>query len=73
MQLYCEYSQVSLDSTLFGFRLAELVILRVMVVLDAFFLSHTYEPVDVPTKKYLDGCLRPFQPTLHHDPANPCA
>ncbi|MGD9181315.1 MAG: pyruvate ferredoxin oxidoreductase, partial [Desulfobacterales bacterium] len=47
IQLYCEDSQDVLDTTLMAYRLAESVNLPVMVVLDAFFLSHTYEPVDV--------------------------
>lgn len=73
VQLYCEDSQEALDSTLYAFRLAELVRLPVMVVLDAFFLSHTYEPVDVPTEKEADAFLPVFQPAFQLDPANPCA
>ena len=34
-----------------AYRLAEAVNLPVMVVLDAFFLSHTYEPIDIPEQK----------------------
>ncbi len=73
MQLYCEDGQEALDSTLFAFRLAEQVNLPVMVVLDAFFLSHTYEPVDVPSEEEADGFLSPFQPKFQLDPAHPCA
>ena len=51
IQLYCEDGQEVLDTTLQAFRLAETVNLPVMVVLDAFFLSHTYEPVDVPDQE----------------------
>ena len=36
-----------LDTTLMAFKLAESVNLPVMVVLDAFFLSHTFEPADI--------------------------
>ena len=52
IQLYCEDGQEVLDTTLEAFRLAEAVNLPVMVVLDAFFLSHTFEPVDVPCLLY---------------------
>ncbi|HAA05831.1 MAG TPA: pyruvate ferredoxin oxidoreductase [Syntrophobacteraceae bacterium] len=73
VQLYCEDSQEALDSTLFAFRLAEQVSLPVMVVLDAFYLSHTYEPVDVPGEEEADAFLPAFQPKFQLDPANPCA
>jgi len=45
IQMYCEDGQEVLDSTLQAFYLAETVNLPVMIVLDAFYLSHTYEPV----------------------------
>ena len=48
IQLYCETNQEVLDTTIQAFKLAEAVDLPVMVVLDAFFLSHTSEPVDIP-------------------------
>jgi pyruvate/2-oxoacid:ferredoxin oxidoreductase alpha subunit len=73
IQLYCEDGQESLDSTLQAFRLAEWVNLPVMVVLDAFFLSHTYEPVDVPEQELVDRFLPPYAPKFQLDPANPCA
>ena len=43
IQLYCENGQEAMDTTIFAFRLAELVNLPVMVVIDAFFVSHTFE------------------------------
>ena len=48
IQLYCEDGQEALDTTLQAFRLAEAVNLPVMVVLDAFYLSHTFEPIRCP-------------------------
>ena len=48
IQLYCETNQEVLDTTVQAFKLAESVDLPVMIVLDAFFLSHTSEPVDIP-------------------------
>jgi pyruvate/2-oxoacid:ferredoxin oxidoreductase alpha subunit len=48
IQLYCETNQEVLDTTIQAFRIAETVQLPVMVNLDAFFLSHTSEPVAVP-------------------------
>ncbi len=73
IQLYCETGQEVLDTTLLAFRLAEAVNLPVMVVLDAFFLSHTYEPVDIPSQAQVDEFLPPIIPRIQLDPANPCA
>jgi pyruvate/2-oxoacid:ferredoxin oxidoreductase alpha subunit len=61
IQLYCETGQETLDTTLQAFRLAERVDLPVMVLLDAFFLSHTYEPVEVPDQEAVDRFLPTFQ------------
>jgi pyruvate/2-oxoacid:ferredoxin oxidoreductase alpha subunit len=73
IQLYCEDSQDVLDTTLMAYRLAESVNLPVMVVLDAFFLSHTYEPVDVPEQKPVDAFLPPLLPRFELDTGNPSA
>ena len=73
IQLYCEDGQEVLDTTLLAFRLAESVNLPVMVVLDAFFLSHTFEPVDVPDQKKVDRFLPPLSPRIKLDTANPYA
>ena len=73
IQLYCEDSQDALDTTLIAYRLAESVNLPVMVVLDAFFLSHTYEPVDIPDQKTVDAFLPPLSPRFQLDTTNPAA
>jgi pyruvate/2-oxoacid:ferredoxin oxidoreductase alpha subunit len=73
IQLYCEDSQDALDTTLIAYRLAESVNLPVMVVLDAFFLSHTYEPVDIPDQKTVDAFLPQLSPRFQLDTANPVA
>ncbi|HNW60902.1 MAG TPA: pyruvate ferredoxin oxidoreductase [bacterium] len=71
IQLYCADGQEVLDTTLQAYRLAEAVNLPVMVTLDAFFLSHTYEPVDVPTQDEVDAFLPPFVPKFRMDTAAP--
>lgn len=73
VQFYCENGQEVLDTTIQAFRLAEWVNLPVMVNLDAFFLSHTYEPVDVPEQKSVDRFLPPYKPRFQLDLENPCA
>lgn len=73
IQLYCEDSQEVVDTTLQAYRLAESVALPVMVVLDAFFLSHTYEPVDVPEQEQVDRFLPPYEARIQLDIKNPCS
>jgi pyruvate/2-oxoacid:ferredoxin oxidoreductase alpha subunit len=71
IQLYCETNQEVLDTTLIAFRLAEQVMLPVMVVYDGFILSHTYEPAEIPDQKDVDRFLPPFEPKWKLDPAKP--
>jgi pyruvate/2-oxoacid:ferredoxin oxidoreductase alpha subunit len=73
VQLYCESNQEVLDTTIHAFRLAESVDLPVMVVLDAFYLSHTSEPVEVPAQGVVDSFLPPRSPRLRLDTADPHA
>ena len=73
VQMYCENSQEVLDTILRAYRLGELVNLPVMVVLDAFYLSHTYEPVDVPEQELVNRFLPPYEPKFQVDMENPCA
>jgi pyruvate/2-oxoacid:ferredoxin oxidoreductase alpha subunit len=62
IQLYCEDNQEVLDTVFQAFKIAETVSLPVMVVLDAFFLSHTSEVVDIPHQEEVDQFLPPFKP-----------
>ena len=57
MQVYCESNQEVLDWTIMAFKIAEAVRLPMMINLDAFFLSHTYEAVDVPDQEAVDAFL----------------
>jgi pyruvate/2-oxoacid:ferredoxin oxidoreductase alpha subunit len=64
VQFYPESNQEVLDTVLEAYRLAELpdVRLPVMVSEDAFYLSHTLEPVDVPEPEVADRFLPPREP-----------
>ena len=73
IQLYCEDGQEVLDTTLLAFRLAETLNLPVMVIMDAFYLSHTFEPIDLPDQQLVDRFLPPPSPRFKMDTANPCA
>ncbi len=61
IQLYPESNQEVLDTVLEAYRLCEMedVRLPAMVTEDAFYLSHTYEPVDVPAAELIDRFLPP--------------
>lgn len=61
IQFYAESNQEVLDTVLQAFRLAEdpAVRLPVMVNEDAFYLSHTYEPVDIPDRQSVERFLPP--------------
>ncbi|MGQ9509103.1 MAG: pyruvate ferredoxin oxidoreductase [Thermodesulfobacteriota bacterium] len=71
IQLYCENNQEVLDTILQSYRIAETVRLPVMVVLDAFVLSHTSEPVNVPSMEEADAFLPPYCPLYPLDPQEP--
>ncbi len=73
IQLYCEDGQEVLDTTLQAFRLAEELNLPVMVILDAFYLSHTFEPIDIPDQQLVDRFLPRLSPRIKMDTANPGA
>ena len=73
MQFYAESNQDILDSILISFKVAERVLLPAMVVLEAFFLSHTTEPVDFPEQEEADRFLPPRVATHTVDPEDPAA
>ena len=73
IQLYCETAQEVLDTTVQAFKLAEGVNLPVMIVLDAFYLSHTAEPVDIPDQEEVDRFLPKRETTVKLDVRDPHA
>ncbi|MBN1885209.1 MAG: pyruvate ferredoxin oxidoreductase [Candidatus Krumholzibacteriota bacterium] len=71
IQLYCESNQETQDTIPIAFRVAEATQLPVMLVLDAFFLSHTYEIVDLLEAERVREFLPPYEPTIRLDTADP--
>ncbi len=71
LQFYCESNQEVLDTTIQAFKIAEEIHLPVMLNLDAFFLSHTAEPVEIPDQKRVDDFLPRYQPEFRLDPKKP--
>jgi len=71
IQYYAADAQDVLDAILIAYAVAEEALLPVMVNLDAFYLTHTSELLDVPDQEMVDRFLPPYQaPTKVdvHDP-----
>jgi pyruvate/2-oxoacid:ferredoxin oxidoreductase alpha subunit len=72
MQLFCESNQEVLDTILMLYRLCEMgdVMLPAMAIMDAFVLSHTMEPVQIPGQHRVDEFLPPYSPEIALEPGN---
>lgn len=73
LQFYCESNQEVYDTTIIAFKICEKVLLPGMLVMDAFILSHTYEPVAMPDQEVIDAFLPPFDPEYKMDLKDPHA
>jgi pyruvate/2-oxoacid:ferredoxin oxidoreductase alpha subunit len=71
LQFYVETAQEALDTVVQAFRVAEQVLLPVLVNLDAFYVSHSLEPVSVPAQALVDAYLPPFAPAQRLDTERP--
>lgn len=73
IQIYVEDAQESLDMIIQSYAIAEHkdVLTPVMVNLDGFSLTHTYEIVDVPSQESVDNFLPPFSTPYKMDFQNP--
>ena len=71
IQLFARDAQESLDLHVLAFRLAEELSVPVMVCVDGFVLTHSVEPLDVPSQEAVDRFLPPYQPVQVLDPADP--
>ena len=68
VQLYSESAQESLDTVIQAFRIAERVLLPVMVNHDAFYVSHALEAVLLPSQALVDEYLPAYAPEHFLDP-----
>lgn len=70
IQLYCRNSQEVTDTIIQAYRIAEQVMIPVMVCYDGFVLSHISTPVEVPPQKEVDRFLPPFngEPGMSQEP-----
>jgi pyruvate ferredoxin oxidoreductase alpha subunit len=73
IQFYAEDNQEAADLHYLGYKVAEdhQVLLPAMVCFDGFILTHTYEPVDMPTQEQVDAYLPKFVPHEKLDAQDP--
>jgi pyruvate/2-oxoacid:ferredoxin oxidoreductase alpha subunit len=71
LQLYCEDGQEALDTVLQAYRIAEQVMLPVMVCIDGFFTSHFIEPLEIPDQATVDAFLPAASIPNRFDTQNP--
>lgn len=71
IQLYCADNQDAVDTTIQAFRIAERTEIPVMVCIDGFVLTHTLEPIDLPSQEQVDRFLPPYQFGRGLDSRNP--
>lgn len=73
IQLHAEDNQEAVDLHIQAYKIAEdlRVQLPVMVCVDGFVLTHSYEPVELPDQETVDRFLPPYNPERKLDPARP--
>ena len=73
IQLYCENAQEVLDSIILAYKVGEASLHPAMVCLDGFYLSHTYEPVEIPDAEKVSKFLLRRDVKYKLDPKEPHA
>jgi len=73
IQMYAEDAQEVHDFHYIAYKVAEdhQILLPVFICFDGFILSHTYEPVDLPTAAEVDAFLPPYKPYNKLDAKKP--
>jgi pyruvate/2-oxoacid:ferredoxin oxidoreductase alpha subunit len=64
LQIFCEQTQEVVDTIIQGYKVAEQVMLPVMINMDGFFNSYTTEPIIIEDIKDVDRYLPPYDPPL---------
>ena len=73
IQLYAEDNQEASDMHLQAFKIAENkdILLPVMVCMDGFVLTHSFDPIELISQEQADKFLPPFKPQYYLTPKNP--
>ncbi|NQT49396.1 pyruvate ferredoxin oxidoreductase [Candidatus Kuenenbacteria bacterium] len=71
--LFAEDNQDVIDMHIMAFKIAEQTKIPVMVNMDGFVLTHTFEPIDLPTQEQVDNYLPKYvpEPGQYLDTENP--
>ncbi|MBU0497949.1 MAG: pyruvate ferredoxin oxidoreductase [Candidatus Thermoplasmatota archaeon] len=73
IQFYCSSNQEIFDTVIQAFRLGEdpNILLPVMINYNAFILSHTSMPADIPSQSEIDAYVKTYKPGWELDVGNP--
>lgn len=71
LQFYCWSNQEIIDTVICAFKIAEELLVPCMVCYDGFFISHTYEPVEIPEQQAVDEFLPARKAEYKLDPDHP--
>jgi pyruvate ferredoxin oxidoreductase alpha subunit len=71
VQLYVENAQEAFDTQIQAFKIAEEIRLPVMVCLDGYVITHTYEPVELVGHSLIDKFLPKLKPKDNLNPSKP--
>jgi len=73
MQFFCQSNQEVLDTIIMAYKVCESrgVMLPAMIIEDAFILSHTSEPVDMPEQELVDSFLPAYAPEIKLEVGKP--
>jgi pyruvate ferredoxin oxidoreductase alpha subunit len=71
IQLFVEDNQEAIDTHIQAFKIAEQLMIPVMVCMDGYVLTHTVEPVELPDQEKVDAYLPPYNPSYRLDPKDP--
>ena len=73
IMLFAEDNQEAVDFHLLAYKISEQVKIPVMVNMDGFVLTHTFEPVDIPSEQAVKKFLPDYAPASGQilDAANP--
>jgi pyruvate ferredoxin oxidoreductase alpha subunit len=69
--LFVEDNQEAVDAHVQAFKIAEELMIPVMVCMDGYVLTHTWEPVEIPSQEEVDEFLPPYRPRYRLDPDDP--
>ena len=71
VQLYVENAQEAFDTQVQAFKISEQTSVPVMVCMDGFVISHTFENVSYLDRKLVKKFLPPFKPEITLNPSKP--